>query len=501
MRKLVLCAAALSGFAFQASAADLISDAASMKDPLPDTIQAYGVTFYGTIDVGGAYQSHGAPETGAFYTALDYVPYKPATASSQGAIVGNALEQSKVGIKIEELIGYGFTAVGKLQTEFNPWSGELADACASFVRGAEQLAALATNHVGTVESFQDGARCGQAFQLAYAGVSSSVYGTLTLGRQNSLVNDAISTYDPMHASYAFSLIGFSGGALGGIGSTETTKWDNSIKYLFTYGPLHAAAMYSSGGEDTAIMQEAAGANVGFTYKGLSVDGFYTMTDGAVNLSNLAAYNTTYGTWLKSTVTDNEAWTIMGKYTLDVPALFGYYGGFKDCGFKDECAESAKLTVFGGYNHTDMANDASFNGTSTHATALGVLTTVGGYTAVYGAGNGDIYTTDRILETSWVGATYQTGPWAFTGAYYYETQNHYELGTSLGTCTTAASNPSKNCSGTTEMISFLVDYTFNKHFDIYAGLSYVDLSGGFANGVGIVPIRDTTNVVTGLRLKF
>ena len=35
-------------------AADL--DTGSLKDPLPDTLSWYGVTVYGTIDVGYAYQ-------------------------------------------------------------------------------------------------------------------------------------------------------------------------------------------------------------------------------------------------------------------------------------------------------------------------------------------------------------------------------------------------------------------------------------------------------------
>ncbi len=399
--------------AASAQAADLTVD--SLKDPLPDTLSWHGVTLYGTIDVGGAYQTQGAPISGAFYTGLEYVPNRNAY-GSQTTIIGNALEQSKVGLKIEESIGYGFTAIGKLQTDFNPWSGELADACASVNRAAQQ------DYKGGYpsEAMNDGGRCGQPFQLAYAGVSNAL-NSLTFGRQNSLVNDGIGTYDPMHGSYAFSLIGYSGGALGGIGSTETTKWDNSVKYVFTYGPLHAAAMYTGGGEDTAIMQEAAAANIGFHYKGLSVDGFYTKEDGAVNLSP-NTFSAASNDWLKATVTDNEAWTIMAKYTHDVPSLFEYYGGFKDCGLKDECP-GAKLTIFGGYNHTDMANDASYNGSyiggKTAGTASGVLTTVGGYAAVYGVGVGDLYATDRILETSWVGATYEMGPWAFTGAYYHE----------------------------------------------------------------------------------
>ena len=46
----------------------------------------------------------------------------------------NGLEQSNVGLKIEETIGYGFQAIGKIETGFDPISGELADACASLLR-------------------------------------------------------------------------------------------------------------------------------------------------------------------------------------------------------------------------------------------------------------------------------------------------------------------------------------------------------------------------------
>ncbi len=48
-------------------------------------------------------------------------------------------------------------------------------------------------------------------------------------------------------------------------------------------------------------------------------------------------------------------------------------------------------------------------------------------------------------------------------------------------------------------SFLVDYKFNKHFDVYTGVSYSEIGGGLASGYR----QDTEviNVVSGLRLKF
>ena len=47
--------------------------------------------------------------------------------------------------------------------------------------------------------------------------------------------------------------------------------------------------------------------------------------------------------LKGTVTNNEAWDVMGKYTIDLG------GGFKDEG------PSSKVTFFAGYLHVDMTN--------------------------------------------------------------------------------------------------------------------------------------------------
>ena len=46
----------------------------------------------------------------------------------------NGLQLSNVGLKFEEQLGYDFTAIGKLETQFNPIFGELGDACVSLLR-------------------------------------------------------------------------------------------------------------------------------------------------------------------------------------------------------------------------------------------------------------------------------------------------------------------------------------------------------------------------------
>jgi len=493
-----------------------------------------GVTFYGTVDVGYADMSHGLPASGSFYVGPNYTIYGSKYANGNvSTLTNNALQQSSVGLKIEENIGYGLQAIGKLETGFNPISGELADACGSLLRNNGQFYA-------NVDNYGDGSRCGQAFNgAAYGGLSSPLYGTLTIGRQNSLVNDGMGTYDPMGLSYAFSLIGYSGTPGGGIGDTETARWDDSVKYVFTYGPFHAAGMYTNGGQETPMVGDGYGANVGITYMGFSVDGFYTKENGAVSLSNTVnitpvpfpsgtvngetafACGSTNPTcsFLKGTITNNEAWDVMAKYTFNVPGFFSEPAvSMKDApcgGLKDApCAPTpAKVTIYGGFQEATLSNPGElqqfYNG----------FTTIGGYRYLTGSGN--LFDSNRVLDTAWAGVSYEDGPWRLVGAWYWWSQNNYLTAATGTNAITGLANNScaqvtvnnisskakgtfigsttgSNCSGDLNEGSFLIDYTFNRHFDIYAGVTFSEISGGLASGF----LQDNnTTFTSGLRVKW
>ncbi len=487
MSKTLAFALAVSGFAATAHAADL--DLGSIKDPLPDTLAFQGVTIYGTVDVGYAYQTNGRP-LGSVVSDLEYSPFTTTrnyTGQSISTIQANALEQSKIGVKIEENIGYGWEAIGRLEAGFNPITGELSDGCSSFLQNAGVRFSQQTSNA-------DSGRCGQAFNsVAYAGVSNASYGTLTAGRQDSFMLEAMRDYDPMGLSYALSLMGYSG-TWSGSGSTQAARWDNSVKYVYQYGPVHAGAMYSSGGEDTGTLGTAYGFNVGGAYKGFSIDGVYTRENNAVNL--LGSDNDTSPTGpLTATVTNDEAWSVMGKYVYD-------FGG----GFKDEGTRS-KLIFFAGYEHIDQSNGSL----PCNATAF----TNGGY-EIYNnscSGTYPYYTTTRELQMEWAGAKYEFGHgWSVTGAYYHVDQDAFvKKGTS---CAPSNDTSSKGCAGEYDQGSLLVDYAFNKHFDVYAGTTYAIVQGGLASGfegtaasdgptgtTGTKTSIDTAAVVTGLRLRF
>src|ERR1700755_1418473 len=98
-----MCALALAGFTASARAGDLVDDISNVKDPIPDNLSFHGVTVYGTIDLGFAYQTHGAPLSGAYGGGLEYNLFGSKNANKSIATAAESgLEASKVGVKIDE---------------------------------------------------------------------------------------------------------------------------------------------------------------------------------------------------------------------------------------------------------------------------------------------------------------------------------------------------------------------------------------------------------------
>jgi len=104
--------------------------------------------------------------------------------------------------------------------------------------------------------------------------------------------------------------------------------------------------------------------------------------------------------------------------------------------------------------------------------------------------------------------YRTGPWVFTGVYYWA-QNSY-LNAKIESCqiaTTATPRRRLTAASEADRIeqlrqlnqgSFLIDYTFNKHFDIYAGVTPSDIGGGLSSS--FLQTGEVA-VTSGFRVKF
>jgi predicted porin len=506
VNKPIVYAFALAGFAASAQAGDL--DLESLKNPLPDALGWHGVTIYGTVDVGYGYQAHGAPGSGTFEKGIDYNIYTSKYANRAiSSLDPNALEGSKIGVKIEEVIGNGWLAVGKLETGFNPLSGELADGLASLLSNAgAPLAAQNTNG--------DSARQGQALNgVAYGGLSSAVYGTLTAGRQQSLQHDAFGAYDPQGGSYAFGFLGWSS-SLGGAGISAGTRQDESVKYIILCSPFHAAGMYAQGGPDTGFFGPAYGANVGATYAGFSIDAVYQKVNAGVQLAALTARSPNgdqsiyappanySNTALNGTVTDSDSWSIQAKYKF----IFGdgpKNRSLKDGGTMVEAAAGSRLTVFAGfedirYYNSSQARDLEYVGqTVGGGYVLGTLPAVPG---VSRASSIYFYASTRELQLEWTGARFELASgWSFTAAYYHLGQNAFSSASALSRPQAGAPNqqPGYNAGGYNDG-SFVVDYQFNKHLDVYAGVNYSCIDGGLASGF---LANDNASFISGARLRF
>jgi predicted porin len=434
--------------------------AAAPAAPEDTSLTLHGITLYGVVDIGLQYETNGAP-------ASDYFPAGTAgllQKSSRESIVTAApsnLGQSKVGLKgLEPLVG-DWSGVFKAEIFFNPTSGDISDALKSVALNNGK--ALNQQSVGV-----DSSIAGQVFGGAlYAGLSSPTYGTITFGRQNSLVADGVAKYDPMGASNAFSVIGFSGTAAGG-GDTEDRRLDGSLKYDATFGPVHVGAQYQFNGASGSA-GNATALSIGVGFDAGSLDAYYMKKNDAISVSALSATQVadlpalgySEATSLSASISDNTTYSVMGSYRID------------------------PVKIFAGYEHIQFANP------TTPLTAG--TTTIGGYTLAVVSNTA--YPNDKVLQVYWAGVKFAFTPKLdMSVAYYGYKQNSYAAGADAG-CTT---NAHSQCSGTLNAASLVLDYRWTKRFDTYVGAMWSSVSDGLANGY---LATDTIDPTIGVRYSF
>ena len=273
------CGALILASAFLSTAPAVAQQKTGPGLPADDSLTWHGITLYGVIDIGIQYDTHSAP----------FTPYRPSASgnivrsndySDPVGLTPSNMGQSRVGLQgIEPLIS-DLSAVFQVETFFNPQSGEIADA----------LKSLSVNNGRPVTSQNigvDGSSAGQAFQTSFVGIKSARFGTLTLGRQTTLLNEGTIKYDPNYNSTAFGLLGASN-TYSGAGSSETNRLDSTLKYYLSYNDLvHGAVLYKFSGS-TGAARTAVQADIGGQYAGLSVDAYYSKINSAVTGSALSA---------------------------------------------------------------------------------------------------------------------------------------------------------------------------------------------------------------------
>ncbi|MBV8239437.1 MAG: porin, partial [Hyphomicrobiales bacterium] len=147
----------------------------------------YGITLYGVIDAGYGYQTQGAPLDPRSPPGASYLVQKT-NRGPRWDLAPNGLQNSFIGIKGTEPIGWNTSVVFALDAGFDPYSLKLSNGPGSAAHNAgipqDQQTAWASS-----------SRAGQWYNgNGYVGVSSPSFGTLTVFRQNSLTYDGVLDY-------------------------------------------------------------------------------------------------------------------------------------------------------------------------------------------------------------------------------------------------------------------------------------------------------------------
>ena len=416
--------------------------------PADDSLTWKGITLYGVVDIGLQYDTHSAP----------FTPYRPSASgnivrqNSYRSVIGvtpSNMGQSRVGLQgIEPLFG-DWSGIFQIETFFNPESGEIGDSLKSLA--VNNGRALTAQSVGV-----DGSSAGQAFQTAFVGLTSAQFGTLTFGRQVTLLQEGTIKYDPNFNSSAFGLLGASNTYSGG-GTSEDNRLDSTVKYRIRYNDLvHLDALYKFSNSHNSA-NSAFQADIGGNFAGASVDAFYSKIDSAITASSLSAAQVaklpslySVSNSLAATISDNTAYALMASYKFDPFKFFGGYEYIRYTNPKQPL--SAGFTDIGGYVLAVVSNSA--------------------------------YNTPKDVQVYWTGVRYTVIPnLELTAAYYHVHQEAYGPGTQAGTL---------------EALSFDADYHFNVHFDAYLGAMYSGVDDGLATGY-----LYTTNInpTIGVRYKF
>jgi len=449
----------------------------------------YGVTLYGTIDVGGGWQSHGAPFSPIYTTGASYLIQKM-NRKPLWSLAPNGLSQSNIGIKATEPLGGGWSFLFDVEAGFNPYSLQ-------FANGPGSQYANVNVPLNQQDTNGDSSRAGQWYNsVGYVGVSSPTYGTLTVFRQNALTLDGVNSYDPLSASYAFSPLGFQGTTCG-VGNTQDCRYSTSLKYRLNVGMFRVAGLWQFGGyaqnnAANGAYEAQIGADISHLASGtLSVDAIYSFVRDAVATSLTGNPLNANGLpiapftpqFLTATISNDTSVMALAKYTNGPLNL---YGGYEWIQFAPPSDPQTSFTdIAGDFIAGFPASSASPNG----STAINNIAFTTGCAAGASCNN-------KILQVMWTGAKYAATDKVdvSVGYYHYIQNSFFATGSNVGCSSSAHSQ----CSGTFDAVSGVIDWRFAAKWDAYIGCMFSQVNGGLANGF---LQRNNIDPTVGLRFRF
>jgi predicted porin len=409
-----------------------------------------GVSVYGIMDVAAGKVGNSYAPSSTFPGTFN-VWDKNKAPNSQTGLINGGMQASRFGFKGSEDLGSGMKAFFQLESGFNLPTGATSSGIGSL--NANSGLSEPNNRVSASGA---SAISGQLFARgAFVGLSDKDLGKISFGRQTSIEYDELGGFDPLFKSDAFSPLGFSGTPGGGGGSTDNSRWDNSIKYKNTVNNFNYSMMVKIGA-DAGSTQTLGGytAQVGYDAGNFAVTGMYTHQTDAV-VTGLSNANAVAGDLYNLT-----SYILAAKYKV-----------------------SDEATIKGGWEHYER--QASSTQSLPTAIIYGTSMTVTPYN-----------NTTKPFDMFFVGGDYNVTHNLNVAVGVYNLVNQAFTksdGTTVG-----------SLKGNEFAYSFLADYHFTKRTDVYAGLMYVTFdNGALSTTVGYNGGNNTSNYIAavGMRHKF
>jgi GBP family porin len=224
------------------------------------------VDLYGILDAGVGYLEHSWAGSDVFASTVNPYNLNASPHSFTGLYTGG-ISMSRVGLKGEAGFGTGQKVFFRLETAINVTTGVLSNNGQAIYNNVN---GLRTANAGSAINGQWDSRA------AYLGVSDPNWGSVQLGRTTNFSFDQVVEYDPVQAALLYSPLGFSGGIGGGLGATENSRLDDSIKYENKISAISFGLQHQLAGDKNA---QSAGygwvAMLGYSAGPLSFKGTYS----------------------------------------------------------------------------------------------------------------------------------------------------------------------------------------------------------------------------------
>ena len=400
------------------------------------------VDLYGVLDAGIAYLEHSYSGNDTFASTINPYNLNGSPNSFTGLYTGG-INMSRVGLTGSDEFGTGQKAFFRLESAINVTTGRLSN----------NGLAIYDNINGLHSANAASAINGQAFsRAAFVGFSDPIGGQIELGRTANLAFDQVVEYDPVQAALLYSPLGFSGGIGGGLGATENSRLDNSVKYEEKFGPMLFGLQYKFAGDKSSSSAGYAWvAMLGYSQGPLSFKGTISETTNTVSwpvqYSNVVPPDPN----VQVENTKGAMLTGMWKITPDATVK----AGFED------------LTIWAPSNpNLNVEDYYGITLTTPSANASG----------------------EQHFDVWWVGGDYKFTPEFDLGVGFYDINTYNQPEAGKAYLATA--------------VSVLADYNFTRKFDAYVGVMLMHYSGvGLDKHAPIDAYTSNDLYGVGLRYKF